>query len=489
LDHHIATGDSLIGATLQDLARQPPGAHRAALPPPRTARLFEVETDAQMARQVLPDRFRLAEEAGDTPAAVRAKERTLDGLTAPGTPLHRWKGAADLWCAGWFWTDGALNPATYGDLLAAILQRSPSLSRTQSDGLLQRAEAIARALRPFHWQLEFPEAFFDRDGGCRVDGGFDAVLGNPPWEMLRADTGPAARRVEERAIQKDQLRFYRASGIYGLHGGGHVNQYQLFAERALQLLRPGGRLGLVLPAGVATDHGSAALRRTLFATLEIDRLFGFTNRDGIFPIHRDMRFVLLTGSKSGRTDALACRFGLRDTAWLDTLPDAASLDPPEARPIVLSRGVLERWDPGHLAVPELESARDLDILVHVVDTAPKLSDAAGWNVRFGRELNASDDRHHFVTRSDDASLLPIVEGKHVEPFRTLLDRCTTGVPAKTAARLLERRTTFGHPRIAYRDVASATNKLTLIAAILPENTVSTHTLFCSKRTLGTKSLY
>jgi hypothetical protein len=489
LDHHIAIGDSLVGATLEDIARRSPvGRSKAAAPRGPQLLLFDEETASDMAARVLPDRFRLAQEPGDTPAAVRGKERALNDLAAPGTPLHRWKTAADLWSAGWFWPGRGLTPAAYADLQAAVLQRGAALPLAQSRPLLDRAASLARDVRAFHWQLEFPEAFFDADGRRRADGGFDAVLGNPPWEVLRADTGDAARRAGDRAGQKERLRFFRASGVYPLQGDGHANQYQLFAERALQLLRPGGRLGLILPSGLATDHGSARLRAALCDTLEIDRLFGFTNRDGIFPIHRDVRFLLLTGRRGGKTDRLQCRFGVRDAAWLDTLPDSAALDPPDARPVVISRGMLQKCDPDHLAIPELEHARDLDILMHVVDSTPKLSDAAGWNIRFGRELNATDDRGHFVERTR-ADVLPVVEGKHLEPFRTLVDRATIGIRRADAARLLDRAQTFDRDRLAYRDVASATNKLTVIAAVLPAGTVSTHTLFCSKTPMGSASQY
>ena len=453
LDHHLASGDSLIGARLEDIARQPPGTSSRSARLQHSLPLFDAGTVSEMATRVLPDRYRLADEPGDTASAVRAKERALHSLTAPGTPLQRWKAAADLWCAGWF--DRTLTPAVYADLLASVLQRGAALPERQSRALLDRAAALAGDARAFHWQLEFPEVFFDRQGRPRIDGGFDAVLGNPPWDVLR---------------NQQHLRFFRSSGIYPLQsGGGHPNRYQLFVERALQLLRPGGRLGIILPSGLATDHGSGPLRRALLDSVHVDRLLGFTNRDVIFPIHRDVRFLLLTATTGGRTSQLRCRFGLRSVSALDSLPDAAADDPPDAHPIVLSRAVLDEWDREHLAIPELESPRDLDILAHISATVPRLGDRAGWHARFGRELNATDDRAHFVDRAAarGSDVLPVIEGKHLEPFRALVDRSAAAIPAATAARLLDRRATFDRVRLAYRDVASATNRLTLIAALLP----------------------
>jgi hypothetical protein len=197
LDHHLASGDSLIGATLDDIVRAPVISRvrtllAAGLP------LFADTTAADMAIRVLPDRYRIAEDRDDSAGAVRAKERTLNRLNAPGTPLHGWKAAADLWCAGWVWPDRGLTAGAYGDLLASVLQRGATLPNRQGNALLQQATAIARGQRAFHWQLEFPEVFFDREGRRRHDGGFDAVLGNPPWDMLRADNGRASERAANR---------------------------------------------------------------------------------------------------------------------------------------------------------------------------------------------------------------------------------------------------------------------------------------------------
>jgi hypothetical protein len=490
LDHHLASGDSLVGATLEDIARQPPGGSARNAPVPAALPLFDAAVAEDMAAVVLPDRYRLAEEPGDTPAAVRDKERALNGLVTPGAPLQRWKAAADLWCAGWFWPDRKLTAATYAELLSTLLQRGSTLPERQSRALLEQAAEIARTQRSFHWHLEFPEAFFDRAGRRRADGGFDAVLGNPPWDVMRSDTGTAEAREGDRVVQRERVRFFRSAGIYSMQSAGHSNRYQLFVERALQILKPGGRVGLILPSGLATDHGSAPLRRALLHSVAVDRLFGFSNRDAIFPIHRDMRFLLLTGTRGAATERLTCRFGLRQPAWLDALPDNARDDPPEARPIVLSRALLQSLDPERLAIPDLEHPRDLEILAQIAASIPRLGAAEGWQARFGRELNATDDRRHFrkiVHAAADE--LPIFEGKHLAPFRVRSDLASHMIPTKIAASLLDAENTFRRARLAYRDVASATNRLTLIAARLPADCISTHTLFCLKGALDSASQY
>jgi hypothetical protein len=128
----------------------------------------------------------------------------------------------------------------------------------------------------------------------------------------------------------------------------------------------------------------------------------------------------------------------------------------------------------------------------MVHSVPRLDAADGWNVRFGRELNATDDRGHFRSvpafAKDSGAAgrggLPVLEGKHVEPFRVHPERSTLRISGHRASRLLDAATTFSRARLAYRDVASSTNRLSLIAAVLPAGVVTTHSLFCLKTMLS-----
>ena len=110
---------------------------------------------------------------------------------------------------------------------------------------------------------------------------------------------------------------------------------------------------------------------------------------------------------------------------------------------------------------------------------PAIADPAGWHLHFGRELNATEDRPHFTERGD----LPIVEGKQLRPFGVDAAAPRFWIRRETAATLLDRPATFGRARLAYRDVASPTNRQTLIAAIVPRDMVTTHTVFCVKEPL------
>ncbi|MEO8679457.1 MAG: N-6 DNA methylase [Vicinamibacterales bacterium] len=485
LDHHLAVGDSLIGARLQDLARSPVARSRQRRLDPQSPVLpmFEDELAGVVATRVLPDRIRLALEPSDTLEAVRQKERRLAALTAPDGPFASWSRAADVWCAVPLWPGPPPSTALAGELMARALGGTTTLPAKQLDAWMARASTIARDRAAFHWEVAFPEVFFDAHGRPRADAGFDAVIGNPPWDMLRADLGSTADRASERLRTSALLTFFRASGIYRSQGTGHPNRYQLFLERALQLTRPGGRLGLILPSGLATDHGSAPLRRLLFDRCDIDTWLGFDNRLSIFPIHRSMRFVLLGAAKGGRTDRLSFRCGLTDAAVLEQYP-SGPLEGEARDSIAISRTRLEVWDPEHLTLPEVSTPIALAILTRAAAAAPRLSAADGWAARFGRELNATDDRPHFIPRKTGARTMPIIEGKHLAPFRVSWRQAALAITREKAAALIDGASTFDRMRIAYRDVASATNRVTLIAALLPRGTLSTHTVFCLKTPLA-----
>jgi hypothetical protein len=471
LDHHLVVGNSLVGAHPSDVQRQPPGrAGRSVRPTPLP--LFDQDDLSATLAGTVAVRVKLMSETDDSAVVVRAKEQSLAALAAPGAALRRWNRALDLWCAVWF-LDRTIRPdrRTCGELLDQLLSRKGQLPERLAAPLLDQADEIARQHRFLHWQLAFPEVFTDVHGAPRRDGGFDAVIGNPPWDMVRGDSGDEGSRDDRKADASRLTDFVREAGIYGVESRAHLNRYQLFLERALQLARPGGRIGLVLPAGVASDAGAAPLRRFLFDRADVDEITGLDNRNAIFPIHRSVRFVLLTCTSARVTTSLLCRFGLsRPEALEETEADAG---------VRLTRGFLSRLSGSDdLGIPDLAGEVDLRLLERISARLPRLGDADGWNAQFGRELNASDDRGRFGPYAGPSAARPVLEGKQIEPFRVSVAHSRYQLEAGGADRVPRRA------RLAYRDVASRTNRLTLIAAIIPARAVTTHTLFCLKSALS-----
>jgi len=434
--------------------------------------LFADEDVASALRGALPSRFSLESTPNDTVDQVRSKERTLAALAAPGSALARWKTLAHLWCAPWFDDADAPSPSSFGALSDAAITGRGALPAKTAQRFLAAAAATGESRRLFHWELEFPEVFFDADGRRRARPGFDALIGNPPWDMIRADAGDADTRSRARSSVASIVRFTRDAGVYTAQSEGHANRYQIFVERAIALTRPGGRFGLVLPSGLATDHGSAALRRLLLLRCDVDAIVGMDNHRGVFPIHRSVRFLLITATAGSATERIACRFGIDNPTDLESIEDDAG----ETRrlPVHVSPRLLERLSGTDLTIPHLRASADVTIAERAATLFRPLGADDGWRARFGRELNATDDRDAFRPHRDG---LLVVDGRHLEPFRVVLEDIQRSVEPIDARRLL-RSNAHDRARLAYRDVASATNRVTLIAAVLPRGVVSTHTVFC-----------
>ena len=466
LDHHLVVGDSLIGASPLDVYSHVPGRRRRRGPLPLES-LFDWSEAAAAMR---PVRLRIESSPDDTAAAVRGKEAALAAVDRDAA-ANRWKAACDLWCACWM-TRG-IDTRLYHALLDRVLERTTPGDLPHLDAVLRDLRQRAAQLACVHWPLAFPEVMLDEGGRPSADGGFDAIIGNPPWEMLRADD---RRAQSARGAASGMVRFARDSGIYTSQGRGHINQYQLFVERALMLARPGGRIGLLVPCGLLADDGSAALRRALIARAGVDAITVFDNRRALFPIHRSVRFVTITATRGERTHAIRCRFGVDEPG---RVADAAT----RAREVVLTPAALERLSGPGLEIPDLPGPEDLRIVESLMARHPALSDPAGWGAVFGRELNATDDRDCLTSPGVHDDLI-VIEGKHVSPYRVDVAASRWRADRRTAAARLGRRARFDCPRLAYRDVASATNRLTLIAAIVPPGAVTVHTVFCLQSALS-----
>jgi len=228
-----------------------------------------------------------------------------------------------------------------------------------------------------------------------------------------------------------------------------------------------------MPAGLLSDQGCTRLRDELFGRNAVDAMIAFDNHDAIFPIHRGMKFALVTATRGGSSLDLQYRAGVRRPADLDDVPDDGEVPEALRVPVTLVR----RFSGPSLAVPELRSERDRGIVAKVLAGVPELASEAGWHVTFGRELNATDDRPHFGSTG-----YAVLEGKLLEPFVVHLESAREFVEPALARKLLGAR--VDRPRLGYREVAAATNRITLIAAIVPERTVTTHTIFCLREAIS-----
>ena len=479
LDHRLRTGNSLVGASPADIARQPPGGNTRARPGALplfgddACDTYSSRRDrrqvAHCARNLAIRSSRCAQRSSRSARCTTPARRSNDGRKCATC-------GAGCGSAG---SDGAAGrcPSARSPTRSWGAAACPNMSRRRSS----RKSGPSRPMSAsFTGRSSSPRSSATPAASRCPAPGFDAIVGNPPWEMLRGDRGDAGARDTARTAAAKLTHFARGSGVYTAQGDGHVNLYQLFLERSLGLLRHGGRLGIVLPSGLATDRGAAPLRRALLDRTHVDALVSLENRERMFPVHRSLKFLLLSATGGGRTTTIPCRFGIRRPDALDRLPELG----PDGDAVTLTRTLVERLSGEQIAVPDVRSTRDLDVLHAIVFTTPALGDAGGWHVHFGRELNATDDRRHFTSGRQG---LPVVEGKHLGPFVVDVSAARLRIAPSQAAKLVDPARTFGRARLAYREVASATNRLTLIAAIVPAGAITTHTVFCLKSLLDDES--
>ena len=217
---------------------------------------------------------------------------------------------------------------------------------------------------------------------------------------------------------------------------------------------------MVLPSGLATDQGAAPLRRALLDRTRIDNLVSLENREAMFPVHRSLKFLLISATAGGRSAMIPCRFGIQKAEALDGLPELG----PDLDAVTVARPLLEQLSGEQIALPDVRSERDVDILGRIAFTAPALGDAM-----VGPSTSDASSTRPTTAATSLAAQTACRSSK--ESTCSLYRRCRGRVPTDSAGRrrdAREPRQTFGRARLAYREVASATNRLTLLRPFCPK---------------------
>jgi N-6 DNA Methylase len=497
----VAGDSKALSATLKKRNKQERGAH-GQLSVFGTVLESELPALALKSQQVgqLPE---------ETASDVREKKIQQEQLQQDSQWLKAVT-ACNLWTAAFFMplTDRNLKLMPSTEILARYWREQQGRG-SEVGSLTPIVEAVNQLASEkcfFHWPLEFPEVF--------GEGGFDCVLGNPPWERIKLQekeffavldpeianaTNKAARERLIKALPSKkpeiadafahakhgaeaQSKYIRESGRFALTAVGDVNTYSIFSETARHLISKQGRAGIIVPTGIATDDTCKKFFGDLIQKEAISSLYDFENRDALFSaVHRSYKFSLLCISGSPIQKAKFSFFSSQ----------VRHLENP-ARVFHLAPQDIALINPNTLTCPIFRTRVDAELTQKIYQRVPVLeNDRTGqnpWGISFSAMFHMSNDSGLFTTEPGEGSV-PLYEAKMLHQFdhrwatykpdgstRDILDNekkdpnCLP-VPRYWVERSeVENRLKQRWDRnwlLGWRDITNSTNERTLISSVLP----------------------
>jgi hypothetical protein len=467
LDARIQCGDSLIGIFDYEMLKAgiPDDAYSAMSGDDKAVakayeRLNKDERDGKAASgfiktlaapaEIVDGARKISAMPEDTLAEVKAKARAFDRYEA-SDQWQSLKLACDMYVAAFFTPKVGEAPSartlvdlpvpTTGAMWEAIA------GTIRSDILRDNVMQVSEANSALHWPLAFPAVM--------ARGGFDAVVGNPPWERIKLqeqeffasrDTtiatakNKAARdklikalssavegtpehnlflefEAAKRAAEASSF-FVRKTGRFPLSGVGDVNTYALFAEHFSRLARrrkrtqqpqatsllqaiadtgglpeaPAGRAGMIVPTGIATDSSTSAFFGDLVSTKRLRAIIDFENREKLFAaVDSRMKFSILA---IGPADKADFAFFLQNTTMYEEKERRFTLSPEQIAAI----------NPNTKTAPVFRSRADAELTAKLYSKAPVLieecpdhpeGDKNPWGISFQRMFDMSNDSGFF----------------------------------------------------------------------------------------------
>ena len=271
--------------------------------------------------------------------------------------------------------------------------------------------------KALNWQTRFPR-IFGNDG----PGGFTCVIGNPPWERMKLEEreffGVADARIATAPNAADRknliahleadnpelwalyktaqeaatrtLKYVRSEGAaFPLTGRGDVNLYMLFAELAQRIVSPTGRVGLLLPSGIATDHTTQEYFGGLVASKRLSAIYDFVNRYGLFPdVEGRLKFcVLLFTGAALQSESMDFVF------WAEHIEHIAD----KSRHVRLTARDIQLMNPNTRTCPIFRSQRDANLTKGIYKRIPILIDenrkqgGNPWGIKFFTMFHQTND--------------------------------------------------------------------------------------------------
>lgn len=455
---------------------------------------------------------------------------------------HRKEGA-DLYIAAFSMPKDGNVPMSQKDRQVPITADVwKALHGVEMSESLRGAVEDVRKQRVFHWSLEFWDVM--------ETGGFDVVLGNPPWERIKlieeeffAIDAPGIASASRSSVRKKMIssledsvnpfeqqlfeRFVIArrlleakstfarlkeeqGGRFNLTGRGDLNTYALFAELFTNLGSSTGRVGIIVPTGIATDKHTSKFFSWLLEKNKLVSLFDLENKKVFFPnIHSSVKFSLLTIGNNVQKSKFS--FFIRSFQQLED----------QRKFYYLDYGEIQNFNPNTKTSPILRSTLDKELVNNIYANVPILINESEqnlknfWGVNFDIMFGMSNDSDLFKTsaelagtgferdgvnwRKGNESFIPLYEAKMIHQFnhrfgsaRTLRKRPASSPWPRAKASELQDTNFEVQPwyfvsiadaaerfeknqknyYLVFRSISNATNERTVIATVLHRTAIS-----------------
>lgn len=399
-----------------------------------------------------------------TMEGIRQKQERYEQL-AGSAEYRKARLVADAWCAAFVWKKMKNAPEAVTQDVLRRFGVDPTKVPVDVQNEIAR---LAQQYKFLHWHLAFPDVFRiplkdDKPDNEQAgwSGGFDVVLGNPPWERIKlqekewfatrypdianASNASVRRRLIESLATKDpelyqafledrrkaegESHLIRNSGRYPLCARGDINTYAIFSETMRLILAPTGRVGCIVPSGIATEDTTKHFFADLMQSNSLLSLFEFEN-EGYFDAGQGhmVRFALTT--------MVGTKISVQKTEFLFQGKEISEISEKD-RCFKLDRSALDFLSPNTRTCPIFRTTRDADITKTIYHRVPILihegdTQKNPWEVKFLSMFHMTNDAHLFRTREQleadgfllvgnifekgDISYLPLYEAKMIHQF-------------------------------------------------------------------------
>lgn len=445
LDHHLRCGDSLFGEWVEPVLRDVTKGREllmkesvdAALGSAASMQTIEGLTDAEISE---------AHKSAQIFSGVKTMIRPLDNFMKLWHAL-KWlalpadKKIINAWLDGVFGdpiliASGAVKisvPRTRdaSEQMQSKRKKKSELSAAEQGARFKKLYSDAIKLMTdenfLNWETSFPGVWTDWENN--KTGGFDAIIGNPPWEKIKLDEKewfelrmPSITNAEKASDRKRMISDLHANnhplsleytkaqetakrtikaaqkfGEFPQLSGGDINLYSLFVEKSLALLNDSGVMGLLVPSGIATDKSASKFFKNISISGHVKSFYDFENRKNFFTdVDARFKFCAFVASKSRAFLDPKYAFYLHNTKDID---DSNRLIGMTASDILL-------LNPNTGTLPVIRAIRDFQLIKSIYEKLPIFNDLSGpspvcaWPVKYTTMFHMTDDSNKFKNQDE-----------------------------------------------------------------------------------------